>query len=346
MRRLAPIIASGLIAGGLLLNYSKASSGGGSERWLDTIRSKGWVTAFAESSDPTAVPAAMDRIAAFIGGSERIVYRAHVMDRELGWPVVSPDGTRVAFLKSDGLRRQLFTMTIIGSELRALVAMPPSETNLKGVLINSPVAWTHDNRSLALVARLDGESPPSARRLGGPPKSLWRVNASTGDTTRLRELEFKIAGEVVAGNTITAQAWAPDGRRLVYSTSDFHAVIHDTATGAETDLGPGFHPTWSPNGQFIAVRVPNVGKGQPGDYVVIDAHPPHRRTVLLSNAPTLFSWGGPRYLGDALWLPDSDGVFVYRYRRDVGVPHIVRRTTGEVTKMPFTFTTHSWGGPP
>lgn len=345
MRRLAPIIAS-IIGAVVLLPPSSPSSGAGHDGWLDTIRTKRWTTAFVDSSDPKAMPAPADRIVALIGDDERIIYRANVMDRVLGWPIVSPDGTRVAFVKSDSARRQLFTMAIAGSELRALVAIPEPGLNLKGAQTSSPVAWTHDNRWLVFRGRLESEKPPSTPRRGGPPDSLWRINTATGEATRLREVEVRIVGEALAGARITSQAWAPDGRRLVYGNSDFHAVIHDTATGAETDLGPGFDPTWSPNGRFIAVRVPNAGERRPGDYVVIDAEPPHRRTLLLSNSPTLFSWGGPRYLGDALWLPDSDGVFVYRYRRDVGTPHIVRRTTGEVTKMPFTFTTHSWGGRP
>jgi Tol biopolymer transport system component len=288
----------------------------------------------------------MDRIVAVIGGDEEVIYRARATDRSLGWPIVAPDGSRVAFVTTDGRRQHLMTMTIDGSDVRALLAMPEYGDPIAGAAMSSPVAWSHDNSALALVGRLEHETPPTTIRRGGPPKSLWRVNAATGHATRLQAFEFKPLGPIVAGTTITAQAWAPDGRRLVYCSSDFHAIILDTVTGAETDLGPGHDPTWSPDGRFIAVRVPNPGKHRPGDYVVIDTEPPHRRTLLVSNAPTLFSWGGPRYLGDPVWLPDSDGVFLYRFPRPAGLPYIVRRTTGEATRMPFTFASYSWGGRP
>jgi Tol biopolymer transport system component len=346
MRLFLPAAVTSVVAGALLGPAVGVSSDDGPQKWLDAIRAKRWATAFLDTSNPSSVPAGVDRVVAVIAGEERVIYRASVMDRTFGWPVVSPDGTRVAFVKTDSLREELVTMAIDGSDLRVLFAVPVTGLNIRGARTSSPVAWSHDNRWLAWRGRMETDPRPATPPRGGPPESLWRIDASTGHATRLRHVEVRVVGEAVAGARVTAQAWAPDGRRLVYGNSDFNAIIHDTVTGGETDLGPGLDPTWSPDGRFIAARLPNAGDDRPGDYVVIDPEPPHRRTRLVSNASTLFSWGGPRYLGDPVWLPDSDGVFLYRFRRMTGTPYIVRRTTGEAVRMPFTSYMHSWGGRP
>ena len=343
MRTLTPIIAAAVAVVATIGPSSSLPALAVQDDWVETIRAKRWITAFL-GKNGDATPAPVDRVVALIGGRESIIYRATVMDQTLGWPIVSPDGTHVAFVKTDGTHRQLCAMSTDGSALRTLVALYDTGDHIRGAATSSSVAWTHDNRALALVGRLASE-PSAARQPDGPAETLWRVDSRSGDVTRLKAVETRMVGNSIAGMRITAQAWAPDGRRLVFGDSSFHAIIHDTATGADIDLGPGLDPTWSPDGRFIAVRMPNSGS-RLGDYMIVEAQPPHRRTLLVSNAPTLLSWGGPRYVTDPVWLPDSDGVFLYRYRRLMGTPYVVRRTTGEATRLPFTFLSYSWGGQP
>src|SRR2546425_5881390 len=64
-----------------------------------------------------------------------------------------------------------------------------------------------------------------------------------------------------------------------------HVVILDSATRSEEDLGPGLAPTWSPDGRLVAFQAPgDRGSRRDGDYVLLQADPPHERALLLSNA--------------------------------------------------------------
>lgn len=321
------------------------------DEWKTAMRTKGWVTVFRTSEPRGSNGPGADLIVAFAGGETRVIYRTDGNVRQIGWPIVSPDGTHVAFAKSDGSRHQIFVMGVDGSNVRPVFEMPLPYLNTRA-LTGSPVAWTHDSRAVAVLARREGDVGPAERRPGGPPKSLWRVDVVTGEAVKLRELEFRDVGNWIAGADITGQAWAPDGRRLVYQTAGFRVVILDTTTGGEIDLGAGFDPTWSPDGRFIAFRLPSSGRDQPGDYVVVDADaaPPHRRTLLLANRR---GWlGGIGYAGDPLWMPDSRHLIVYHHRGDPLIvpraiqPHLVDRLTGEVARLPFRFATYAWGGRP
>src|SRR5437868_6401834 len=68
------------------------------DRWWRTTRERNWVTAFVDSSRPRAIPAPVDLIVVLRGGSRQIVYRAGDDDVQIRDPVVSPDGTRLAFV--------------------------------------------------------------------------------------------------------------------------------------------------------------------------------------------------------------------------------------------------------
>lgn len=277
----------------------------------------------------------------------------------LGGPVVSPDGTRLAFIKDEdtkdedaaGLKfkftknvvEQLYSMNIDGSGLRVLLKLSPPPSTISGVYSRlSPLAWSHDNRKILTVNRLTYVSPvdgPSDFRL------LLVDVASQEATVVLPLIGRRTMGSGIGGSVITPQAWAPDSRRFVYMNDDGNVVIHDLESGAETSLGRGREPTWSPDGHFIAFQLPGEKGGRrEGDHVVVSVDPPHERTRLLSNSRSLFSFRGLGYWGAAVWLPDSRFLTAVYYPGERGFAHVVDRMTGKTAKLPVRYSGPSWGG--
>lgn len=335
------------------------SGGGVVTRWTEAMRTKAWVTAFVDSSRPDAVPAPTDLVVVKIGEKERVVYRAQTHDFGLGWPIVSPDGTRLAFVKTEQIGQtahtRLYGMDIDGSNLKMVADLERPAVPIKGASIASLVAWSHDNRALVVLGTLrsvwEKEFRPPQLKGGkvegvGPPRGLMRVDVVSGEVVQVLDFGRIVWGEV-GGPMITSQAWAPDNRRLVYMNKEKHTIILDTVTQAQVNLGPGREPTWSPDGRFIAIQTPQPKTERQGDYVLISTEPPYQRTRLLSNRRTPLSFLGLGYLGAALWFPDSRFLMIYHYPGEVGYPYVVDRLAGEVASIPpLKGYVYSWGGKP
>src|SRR5207253_6360971 len=122
----------------LTLGRSIGVSGGTLvERLLEAMLAKQWVTAFLESTRPKEIPARDDLLVAKVGGQERVIYRARADDLVIAGPIVSPDGTKLAFVKIDRIagpedkpyytaeesHKRIYTMNVDGSDLRAWVEL-------------------------------------------------------------------------------------------------------------------------------------------------------------------------------------------------------------------------------
>ena len=84
---------------------------------------------------------------------------------------------------------------------------------------------------------------------------LFTVEVATGRIQRWAH-SAPDARSRYLGPVVTAQAWAPDSRRLTYMDDSGHTMILDTVTGEEVDLGIGTEPTWSADGEVIAIKLP------------------------------------------------------------------------------------------
>jgi hypothetical protein len=350
-----------------------ASPAVGNDEWLETMRAKHWVTAFVAASRLSEDPISIDHIVVKRGGSERVLYKARPGDMEFGEPVVSRDGSRLAFMKTEQLAGKsstfrVYIMKIDETEPRKVVELRDFGHPIRGARIGAtPVAWNHDNRTLAMFATLATDRTPTTIDLKNLPdrgpvdtsnetSTLVLVDTDSGDTRFLRRLGRRVPKSGIWGRVITTQAWAPDGRRLVYMNDDGRVRILDTHSDAEEDIGRGEEPTWSPDGNSIVYKQPErrvgVGKATDGDYVLVKLGRPNEVRVLLPNprpfwrSRTESDFWVAGYFGPAIWFPDSRHLVVRHAKGEWGEPYILDSKSGAVSKMPKGPWGRSWGGEP
>jgi hypothetical protein len=361
---------------------------GVAERWEEVMQAKQWVTAFSGYVQPPGVPG-LDDLIVKVGGHERVLYLAQPGDLVIAEPIVARDGKKVAFTKEEliggdpkdrktwDVAEKLYTMDVDGANLRAIVDITPPGRPLviiPGVRRVRELAWSHDNTKIAYVVLHFDVTPDGVRKVREIPRPEQlpcnlRGNLPWAESA-VKLLDVASRQSVVllpsvrhhsgVGGIITSQAWAPDNRRLVYVNDLSHVIILDTVTRMEEDLGEGENPTWSPDGRFIAFKEPwEIGtersKKNEGDYILISADPPRKRTILLKNDRpfwnSLLMTDIPvGYVGDALWSPDSRFLLVHRLERllspNGGVLYVLDRMTGEIEKAPPGSWGRSWGGKP
>jgi Tol biopolymer transport system component/CubicO group peptidase (beta-lactamase class C family) len=139
-----------------------------------------------------------------------------------GLPAFSPDGSRVAFTRGDPSSSDLYLVDRNGAGLSQL-------TDFNG-FENSPT-WSADGTRVAFVWGHDDV------RSFGETGELWAVDADGSNRDLL--LDRRVGYPV----------WSPDGTRIALELrDDAHIGVFDVATGAVTDLGPGYVPRWSPDG--------------------------------------------------------------------------------------------------
>ncbi len=124
------------------------------------------------------------------------------------YPVWSPDGTRITFIRDIRMRhsdRTLFTMAPDGSEVRQLTL------GIDDVVMRPPV-WSPNGDYLAFVREDDG----------GRWDAIYTVRADGSDLTRVSD-------------TVSAPSWSPDGKRLAFAAIDGEGVSLFIATPDGSD---------------------------------------------------------------------------------------------------------------
>jgi Tol biopolymer transport system component len=172
-------------------------------------------------------------------GSElrRLTYTAE----QEKYPVVSPDGKKVAYLKGDDLagKTNLWIMNADGTRQQLRYTVPADIYN-----IYAPT-WTPDGRSITFS--YIENAPPNARRIAS-------INAKNGSLTV----------HAVEG---MYPSWSPDGKYLSFSrrVGAYDQLFTSRADGSdETQYTVGFEyccgvPTWSPYGdRVLFIASPNI----------------------------------------------------------------------------------------
>ncbi|WP_158887932.1 amidohydrolase family protein [Amycolatopsis anabasis] len=141
--------------------------------------------------------------------------------RGIASPVLSPDGTTIAFRALNAL-----WLLPIGGRPRAIVR--------DGYFCSDP-DWAPDGRSLVYASDRAGTA------------NLWRYDLGAGESTRLTDLP----------NAQLTPRWSPDGTRIAYQDESGATWVLELAGGAVTQVLPALYqpgrPTWSPDGNVLAL---------------------------------------------------------------------------------------------
>ena len=208
-----------------------------------------------------------------------------------GWPVWSPDGSRIAVDSdredpdtSDGIViNDVFTMAADGSDVRKLT---------DSIGVNGDPAWSPDGMLIAFEA--DRGSPGE--------QGIYVANASDG--SGLRRITTLPAGSSMD----KAPRFSPDGTQIVFtreasnSASELYVVNLD-GSGLRSITPSNLHPgdaTWSPDGSEIVFEADLTYDGRTGPWIVgSDGHGARSPT-----GPQDLSgqWKG---FADPVWSPDG-----------------------------------------
>jgi TolB protein len=234
-------------------------------------------------------------------------------NREAAW---SPDGSRIAFSKSDGRwGAEIYLINADGTNLRRI--------SPKGAYDASPT-WSPDGARIAFENRRDNKS-------GG---HIFAMNADGTNRVRLTRNR----------QPNSTPAWSPDGKRIAYVTysdaggDDGTHIFVMNANGTNrvrltNDEAFDTTPEWSPDGsRIVFTRSPDI--------MVVDADGTNlTRLTPPRSEPYVYYGGGPDWSPDGTMIALTRGTLLYV--DPWGDPHtrvemwMLRLADGTMTQLPL-----------
>ncbi|MCG8414817.1 MAG: S9 family peptidase [Pseudomonadales bacterium] len=261
--------------------------------------------------------------------------------KQVGSPVVSPDGNWVAYtvratsLEENSSETRIFMASTEGEEVLPMTGVGASATN---------PAWSPDGKYLSFLAsRNDGET------------QVWALDRRGGEAVQLTEIEQGVSDYV----------WSPDATKLALLITDTeedseddepqpwvidrlqfkrdytgyldrlrtHLYVQDLATDQVTQLTSGDYddsqPVWSPDGQLIAFtsnRTEEPDSNSNSDIWVVSVENPDAGATLLQITTNPGSDSSPA------WSPDGN----YITYVTVTEPELIWYATGHLAVSPAT----------
>ena len=211
--------------------------------------SKDWQAAIREAYGPVIERRQTPRTA-----GTRLLPREERANEDYISPVLSPDGSQVAFLSTRNLFGfDLFLADARTGEIQGKLFSADSNPHFDSLrFLDSAGAWSPDGTKFAFVVAARGDNEIAILDV------------------RSRRIDRRIGMEDVGA--IRNPAWSPDGRSIVVSASagglsDLYLI--DVASGSSRKLTDDFwaelQPDWSPDGRSIAFVTDRIAGASPGE---------------------------------------------------------------------------------
>ena len=196
-------------------------------------------------------------------GKKRVVTTSSGMK----WgPSLSPDGLRIVFARSDGLRNDLWVVNVDGSEERQLTSTSQPEYAPSWSPDGSQIVFFRDNSELE-TNRCGFLWLSTCKEYVQRPREIAVMNSDGSDERRL-----------FSGEDIFAPQWTSDGTAILFDYGGDVASLDVASGNVSIVLGDGYNycPSPSPDSRMIAYSSERTGNEE---MYVMDADGTNRRRV-------------------------------------------------------------------